>query len=158
MEKLEIKNLQDCAAFIYWMSIEKGCIYHPDTGASEYVSGNTGGLPVFTPYDAVWVQVKIDAVNTFCESIGMDPSDLAMEVCIDLGICDKPDPIMWALAASEDESEPYEVEEISFAAAMRLHHRGCQVFWVDEEEHESLCEDEETIIARFAEGAWFYSE
>ena len=69
MEKLEIRNLQDVAAFIYWISVEKGCVYHPDEAAKDYVFED-GELPVFTPYDARWIQEKIDTCNEYCESIG----------------------------------------------------------------------------------------
>jgi hypothetical protein len=158
MENLEIKNLQDCAAFIFWISVEKGCIYHPDTPASEYVFSGTGGVPVFTPFDAEWVQRKIDAANGLCESIGMDPSDLAYEVCSEIGACHKIDPIMRALPAVDEDGDDIEVEEVSFARAMRLHHRGLLVYWVDGDGHESLCHSVETIIDRAAIGAWFYTE
>ena len=161
MENLKIKNLQDCAAFIYWIGVEKGCIYNPCTPASDYVS-LAGGNPTFTPQEAAWMQQKIDAINNLCESIGMDPHDLAYEVFADIGTMHRPDPTMRELPPMEDAGEdidlPYEVEEISFARAMRLHHRGVEVYWVDKEGHESLCRDEETIIEKASHGAWFFYE
>jgi hypothetical protein len=154
MEKLQIQSIQDIGAFILWMSLEKGCVYHPDTAATEYCFDGSC-LPVFTPYDARWVQKHIDAGNALCESIGMDPSDLASEVLGEVGACPKSIEMARPLAAT-DGMEVF-VKEISFARAARLHHRGVNVFWVDGEGHESLCHDEETIIER-AQDAWFYAD